>query len=95
MAGQLPGFAITPAIAVGMAAAIAAVLRLPLSAIVIAAVLTAGSGAGSEPLVIVGTIVAYMVSRTLLTPPATAAHGASAPTTANATPTPPTQPAAT
>jgi H+/Cl- antiporter ClcA len=94
MAGQLPGFAITPAIAVGMAAATAAVLRLPLSAIVIAAVLTAGSGAGSEPLVIVGTIVAYMVSRTLLPPPATAAPAAAAPATPTATPTPPAQPAA-
>ena len=78
MAGQLPGFSITPAIAVGMAAAVAAVLRLPLSAIVIAAVLTEGSGAGSEPLVIVGTIVAYMVSRVLLPPPATAPAGAAA-----------------
>jgi H+/Cl- antiporter ClcA len=76
MAGQLPSFAITPAIAVGMAAATAAVLRLPLSAIVIAAVLTAGSGAGSEPLVIVGTIVAYMVRQTLLPPPALAAPAA-------------------
>ena len=78
MAGQLPGFSITPAIAVGMAAAVVAVLRLPLSAIVIAAVLTEGSGAGSEPLVIVGTIVAYMVSRVLLPPPATAPAGTAA-----------------
>ena len=79
MAGQLPGYSITPAIAVGMAAAVAAVLRLPLSAIVIAALLTAGSGAGSEPLVIVGTIVAYMVGRTLLAPPAAAAPAAARP----------------
>ncbi len=84
MAGQLPGFSITPAIAVGMAAPVAAVLGLPLSAIVIAAVLTAGSGAGSEPLVIVGTIVAYMVSRVLLPPPATEAapHPSSVPASA-------------
>ena len=79
MAGQLPGYSITPAIAVGMAAAVAVVLRLPLSAIVIAALLTAGSGAGSEPLVIVGTIVAYMVGRTLLAPPAAAAPAAARP----------------
>jgi chloride channel protein, CIC family len=79
---------------VGMAAATAAVLRLPLSAIVIAAVLTQGSGAGSEPLVIVGTIVAYMVSRTLLPRPAAAAPAAAAPTTPTATPTPSAQPAA-
>ncbi|HTA33193.1 MAG TPA: chloride channel protein [Solirubrobacteraceae bacterium] len=97
MAGQLPGFAITPAVAVGMAAAVAAVLRLPLSAIVIATVLTSGSGAGSGPLVIVGTIVAYIVSVTLLAPPPTAA---TAPT-ASATPAPvpgapaPSQPATT
>jgi H+/Cl- antiporter ClcA len=92
MAGQLPGYSITPAVAVGMAAAIATVLRLPLSAIVIAAVLTAGSGAGSEPLVIVGTIVAYMVSRTLLRPPATSAP--TTPETANAPPAAPVQSAA-
>jgi H+/Cl- antiporter ClcA len=92
MAGQLPGFSITPAVAVGMAAAIATVLRLPLSAIVIAAVLTEGSGAGSEPLVIVGTIVAYMVSRALLTPTATAPTATAAPApaaTANVSPAAP------
>jgi H+/Cl- antiporter ClcA len=79
MAGQLPGYSISPAVAVGMAAAVAAVLRLPLSAIVIAGLLTTGSGSGSEPLIIVGTIVAYMVSRLLLTPPASAATAAAAP----------------
>lgn len=73
MAGQLPGFAITPAVAVGMAAAVAAVLRLPLSAIVVATLLTTGSGAGSTPLVIVGTVAAYMVSVVLLPPPPTTA----------------------
>jgi H+/Cl- antiporter ClcA len=84
MAGQLPGYAITPAVAVGMAAAVAAVLRLPLSAIVIAAVLTSGSGAGSQPLVIVGAVVAYMVSRMLLAPPDTAAPSAAEATKAPA-----------
>jgi H+/Cl- antiporter ClcA len=93
MAGQLPGYSITPAVAVGMAAAVAAVLRLPLTAIVIAGVLTIGSGSGSEPLVIVGTVVAYMVSRMLLKPPDTAAPAATAPATASATPTTPTEPA--
>ena len=88
MAGQLPGFAITPAIAVGMGAATAAVLRLPLSGIVIAAVLTAGSGAGSQPLVIVGVVgIAYLISVTLgARPPA--ANGA--PVGARADPVEPT-----
>ncbi len=95
MAGQLPGFAITPAVAVGMAAAVAAVLRLPLSAIVIATLLTTGSGAGSVPLVIVGTIIAYMVSVILLAPAPTAAP-APAPSGAPAAGAPaPSQPATT
>jgi H+/Cl- antiporter ClcA len=86
MAGQLPGYAITPAVAVGMAAAVVAVLRLPLSAIVIATVLTSGTGAGSGPLVIVGTIIGYMVSLALVPPPppdtaAAQAPGAPAPST--------------
>jgi H+/Cl- antiporter ClcA len=97
MAGQLPGFSATPALAVGMAAAVAAVLRLPLSAIVIAVLLTTGSGSGSEPLVIVGTVLAYMVSVTLLAP-VKGASSASAPTgkvpSAPGAP-PPTQPATT
>ncbi len=76
MAGQLPGFDLTPAIAVGMAAAVAAVLRLPLSAIVIAAVLTIGSGSGSEPLVISAAIIAYMISRMLGAAPAPVAGNA-------------------
>ena len=79
MAGQLPGFSITPAVAVGMAAAVAAVLRLPLSAILIGVILTNGSGVGSGPLIIVGSIVAYMVSQTLLPPPAPEAPAAAGP----------------
>jgi H+/Cl- antiporter ClcA len=62
MASHLPGFPITPAVAVGMGAGIAAVLRLPLTAVVTASVLTAHSGAGAEPLVIVGVVVAYVVT---------------------------------
>jgi hypothetical protein len=45
-------------------------LRLPLSAIVIAGVLTIGSGAGSEPLVIIAVIIADLIVRRLAAPPA-------------------------
>jgi H+/Cl- antiporter ClcA len=62
MASHLPGFPITPAVAVGMGAGIASVLRLPLTAVVTASVLTAHSGAGAEPLVIVGVVMAYVVT---------------------------------
>jgi H+/Cl- antiporter ClcA len=65
MASHLPGYALTPAIAVGIGAGVAAVLRLPLSAVVLALLLTAGSGAGSAPLVIVGVVVAYLTTLAL------------------------------
>ena len=65
MAAQLPGYSITPAVAVGIGAAVASVLRLPLSGVVLAALLTEKSGAGALPLVIVGVVVAYVVSTVL------------------------------
>jgi H+/Cl- antiporter ClcA len=79
MASHLPGFALTPAVAVGMAAGIAAVLRLPLSAIVIATLLTAKSGAGSTPLVIVGVVTAYVATVALPAPRAAPAAQPPAP----------------
>ena len=69
MAARLPGFDLTPAIAVGIGASVVAVLRLPLSATVLALVLTAGSGLGSSPLIIVGVVVAYLVVIELPQPP--------------------------
>jgi H+/Cl- antiporter ClcA len=68
LASHLPGFSITPAVAVGMGAATVAILRLPLSAIVIASLLTASAGAGSEPLTIVGVVVCYLVTLRLPVP---------------------------
>jgi H+/Cl- antiporter ClcA len=65
MASHLPGFALTPAVAVGMGAATVAVLRLPLSAIVLATLLTGHAGTGDEPLIIMGVVVAYIVTLAL------------------------------
>jgi H+/Cl- antiporter ClcA len=62
MAAQLPGFETTPAVAVGIGAAVVAVLRIPLSAVVLAALLTSTTGLGSSPLIIVGVVVAYIVT---------------------------------
>ena len=73
MAAQLPGFSVAPAVAVGIGAAVASVLRLPLSAVVLAAVLTSPAP-GAGPLIIVGVVVAYMTTLALSgpgqTPPA-------------------------
>ena len=65
MAAQLPGFELTPAVAVGMGASVVAVLRLPLAAVVLATVFTVSAGVGSGPLVIVGVVVAYLTVQAL------------------------------
>lgn len=75
MASHLPGFPLAPAVAVGMGAATVAVLRLPLSAVVLATLLTSRAGAGAEPLIIVGVVVSYIVTLVITTPaPAEAAE---------------------
>ena len=65
LASHLPGFDLTPAVAVGMGAGVVAVLRLPLSAVVLATLLTTNSGIGDTPLIIVGVVVAYVVTTAL------------------------------
>ena len=65
LASHLPGFPLEPAVAIGMGAAIASILQLPLSAVVIATLLTSKSGTGDEPLIIVGVVVAYLVTLAL------------------------------
>jgi H+/Cl- antiporter ClcA len=62
MASHLPGLPLAPAVAVGMGAALVAVLRLPLSAVLLALVLTNGAGKGVEPLVVVGVVAAYVTT---------------------------------
>ena len=65
MASRLPGYELTPAVAVGLGAGVVAVLRLPLSAVVIGVLLTDRSGAGSAPLVIFGLVIAYITATAL------------------------------
>jgi H+/Cl- antiporter ClcA len=62
MAAHLPGFSETPGVAVGMSAAVVAVLKLPLSAVVIGILLTSKAGLGASPLVIIGVVVAYVTT---------------------------------
>lgn len=93
MASHLPGFPITAAVAVGIGAGTVAILRLPLSAVVIATLLTARSGAGAEPLTIIGVVVSYLATLRL------AALGARSETAAGEAagvpaPAPPATPAA-
>jgi H+/Cl- antiporter ClcA len=64
-ASHLPGLPTSVAIPVAMGAMIVAVLRLPLSAIVIASLLCASAGAGVAPLVIVGVVTAHLATLAL------------------------------
>jgi H+/Cl- antiporter ClcA len=61
-ASHLPGLPESVAIPVAMGAMIVAVLRLPLSAIVIASLLCASAGPGGAPLVIVGVVTAHLAT---------------------------------
>ncbi len=61
LAAHLPGLAETPAVGVLIGAVVVCVLRLPLSAIVLALLITQ-AGAGVAPLVIVGVVVAYIAT---------------------------------
>jgi H+/Cl- antiporter ClcA len=60
LASHLPGFPLTPAVAIGMACGVTAVLRLPLTAIILATLLTQSGGLGAGPLIIIGVVVSYI-----------------------------------
>jgi H+/Cl- antiporter ClcA len=62
LASHLPGFDLTGAVGVGMGAGAVSVLRLPLSCVVLASLLVSHSGDGASPLIIVGVVVAYLVT---------------------------------
>jgi H+/Cl- antiporter ClcA len=68
LGSHLAGFDQTAAVAVGLGAATVSALGLPLSAVVLATLLTANSGAGATPLIIVGVVVAYLTTRALTRP---------------------------
>jgi H+/Cl- antiporter ClcA len=61
LASHLPGFPQGAAVATVMGATIVAMLRLPLAAVVIALLLTSGSGVEVTPLIIVAVVVAYVL----------------------------------
>jgi chloride channel protein, CIC family len=67
MASRLPGFSLDPAVAVGLGAAMVSVLKLPLSSVAVATLLTANAGAGDEPLIILGVVIAYLLTLLLST----------------------------
>ena len=65
LVADLPGYSETPAVAGLVGATCVSVLRLPLSSVVIAFLLTTSAGLAVAPLVIVAVVVAYLVSLAL------------------------------
>ena len=57
LASHLPGFPVDAGVAIGIGAATVAILRLPLSAVVLATLLTSHAGPDVEPLIIVAVVV--------------------------------------
>jgi chloride channel protein, CIC family len=88
LASHLPGLDFTPAIAVGIGAATVAMLKLPLSSIIIASFLTSTTGLGSGPLIILGVVIAYILTLSLegLVSSGTAGEHAAAAATVPASP---------
>jgi H+/Cl- antiporter ClcA len=85
MASQLPWLPMQAGVAVGIGVATVAVLRLPLSAIVLATLLTSKAGSANlEPLIIVGVVVGYVVTLVMsrTAPPAPDEAGAAGPAAA-------------
>jgi H+/Cl- antiporter ClcA len=63
--GHLPGLPAIAAIGMGMAAMLAAMLRLPLTAVLLAVLLLSSDAAAITPLVIVAVVVAYIAAEHL------------------------------
>ena len=69
-ASHLPGLELVPAAAMGIGAMCTVMLRLPLTATLLATVLLAADGLAVMPLVIVAVVVAYVVTARLTPLPA-------------------------
>jgi H+/Cl- antiporter ClcA len=67
---HLPGMSLVPAVAMGIGAMSAVMLRLPLTAVLLATLLLGSDGLGAMPVVIVAVVVAFVVSAWFVPEPA-------------------------
>ena len=85
---HLPGLPLVPAVAMGMGAMTVAMLRLPLTSVLLATLLLASDGLAVTPLVIVAVVIAYVVTVRIAPADPSAAKSAPAPAPSETTPTP-------
>jgi H+/Cl- antiporter ClcA len=69
---HLPGLPLVPGIAMGIGAMSAAMLRLPLTSVLLATLLLSSDGLAVMPLVIVAVVVAFVTTMRLIPAPAPA-----------------------
>ena len=67
-ASHLPGFELVPGIAAGMGAMTAAMLRLPVAAVLLPVLLLARDALAATPVVIVAVVVAFVITQYLPEP---------------------------
>jgi hypothetical protein len=72
---HLPGLPLVPGVAMGIGAMCAVMLRLPLTAVLLATLLLSSDGLAVMPLVIVAVVVAYVVAARLTPLPAPVPRG--------------------
>jgi hypothetical protein len=72
-ASHLPGLALVPGIGICMGAMTAAMLRLPVSSLLLPALLLAKDGVSVAPVIIVAVVVSYVVMNVLMPVPEAAA----------------------
>jgi hypothetical protein len=76
---NLPGMGLVPAIAMGIGALAAVLLRLPLTSVLVATLLMGADGIGAMPVVIVAVVVAFVASPRFVPRPAPETEPAPAP----------------
>ncbi len=87
---HLPGLPVVPGAAIGIGAMAAAMLRLPMTSVLLTTLFLGSGGIIVLPLVIVGVVVSFMLTLMLSAPPVPKAHSAT-----QTAPQPATRPAAT
>jgi H+/Cl- antiporter ClcA len=87
---HLPGLPLIPGAAIGLGAVLVAMLRLPMTSVLVTTLFFGSDGIGVLPVVIVAVVISYVLTIWLAGPPATPDH-APAPSQATATQPVPTQ----
>jgi H+/Cl- antiporter ClcA len=85
----LPGMSLAPAIGMGIGAMSCAMLRLPLTSVLLATILLGADGLQNTPEVIVAVVVAYVATTILPTPGPPQPVGAGVPPAPQASPVTP------